>query len=84
MKRPLNFGVFVNNLITFLIVALAIFLLVRAINKLYAKPAPATPDSQPCPFCTLTVSKHCNRAKGRWYPRAWTVRPSCSALAHAG
>ncbi|HEU4629731.1 MAG TPA: large conductance mechanosensitive channel protein MscL [Gemmatimonadaceae bacterium] len=57
----LNYGLFVNTLLTFLIVALAVFLLVRAVNKLYQKPAPPTPDTQPCPFCTLTVSRSATR-----------------------
>src|ERR687890_70134 len=35
----LNYGAFVNNIITFLIVALAIFMIVRAVNRLYRKPA---------------------------------------------
>ena len=52
----LNYGLFLNNILTFLIIALAIFLLVRAINRLYQQPAPATPDTKPCPFCTMTVS----------------------------
>jgi len=57
----LNYGTFINTLITFLIVALAIFLLVRAVNKLYRKPAEATPDTRPCPFCTMTIAKAATR-----------------------
>jgi large conductance mechanosensitive channel len=57
----LNYGNFVNNVITFLVVALAIFMLVRAINRLYAKPAPVTDDSRPCPRCTLPVAKAATR-----------------------
>ncbi len=52
----LNYGAFLNNILTFLIVAFAVFLLVRAVNRLYRKPAPATPDTKPCPYCTMTVS----------------------------
>jgi large conductance mechanosensitive channel len=57
----LNYGLFINSLITFLIVALAIFLMIRAINRLYRQPAPPTPDTQPCPFCTMTVSRMATR-----------------------
>jgi len=57
----LNYGTFINTLITFLIVALAIFLLIRAINKLYRKPAEPTPDTRPCPYCTLTIAKAATR-----------------------
>jgi large conductance mechanosensitive channel len=51
----LNYGAFINNVVGFLIVALAIFLMVRTINRLYAKPAPETPSTKPCPECTLSI-----------------------------
>jgi len=57
----LNYGLFLNNILTFLIVALAIFMLVRALNKLYKQPAPPTPDTKACPYCTLTVSLQASR-----------------------
>ena len=52
----LNYGAFLNTILTFLIVALAVFVLVRMVNRLYRKPAPPTPDTKPCPYCTMTVS----------------------------
>src|SRR5215212_3579299 len=39
----LNYGIFINNVITFLIVALAVFIVVRMVSRMYAEPAPATP-----------------------------------------
>jgi len=57
----LNYGLFINTIITFLIIALAIFLVVRAINKIYRQPAPPTPDTRPCPYCTMTVSLSASR-----------------------
>ena len=66
----LNYGLFINTLITFLIVALAIFVLIRLVNRLYRAPAPPTPDSRPCPYCTMTISlqatkcPHCTSAVG--------------------
>jgi large conductance mechanosensitive channel len=39
----INYGSFVNTIIAFIIVAFAIFLLVKLINKLYTKAAAATP-----------------------------------------
>ncbi len=57
----LNYGTFINTLLTFLIVALAVFILVRAVNKMYSKPAEPTPDTHPCPFCTMTVSNAATR-----------------------
>ena len=57
----LNYGPFINNIITFLIVALAIFMLVRAVNRLYKRPAEPTPETKPCPFCTMTVARAATR-----------------------
>lgn len=57
----LNYGAFVNTLITFVIVALVIFMLVRAVNRMYQRPAEATPDTKPCPFCTMTVARAATR-----------------------
>src|SRR4051812_14269272 len=51
----LNYGAFFGNILTFLIVAAAVFVLVRAVNKLYAKPAPATPNTKACPFCAMSI-----------------------------
>jgi large conductance mechanosensitive channel len=57
----LNYGTFINNVITFLIVALAIFVVVRMVNRLQRQPAPPTPDTKPCPYCTMTVSLKATR-----------------------
>lgn len=51
-----NIGVFINTIITFLIVALAVFLLVRNVNKLYKKEAPtAAPTTKDCPLCLMSI-----------------------------
>ncbi|SNR93013.1 large conductance mechanosensitive channel [Methylobacillus rhizosphaerae] len=42
----LNYGVFINAIVSFLIVAFAVFLLIRAINKLKAE-EPAAPEVTP-------------------------------------
>ena len=49
-----NYGLFVNSVITFLIVAFAVFLLVRTINRLKAPPAPAR-TTKDCPFCRMPI-----------------------------
>lgn len=53
----LNYGVFLNNIINFMIVAFVIFVMIRQINKLTAKPpAPAAaPTTKECPFCLAAV-----------------------------
>jgi large conductance mechanosensitive channel len=51
----INYGVLVNNLITFLIVAFAVFLLVRGLNSL-KRPSPnAAPVVKDCPACTMSI-----------------------------
>jgi large conductance mechanosensitive channel len=50
----INYGLFVNSIITFLIIAFAVFLLVRAINRL-KPPAPAAVTTKDCPFCRMPI-----------------------------
>lgn len=54
----LNYGLFINTIINFIIVALAAFLLVRVINRLQPKPkeAPAAPATKECPYCFSNIS----------------------------
>lgn len=50
-----NYGVFINTIITFLIVALAMFMLIKGMNAM-RKPAPAAaPTTKECPYCLSTV-----------------------------
>jgi len=52
----LNYGVFFNTLINFIIVAFAVFLLVRQVNHLLPKPAaPAAPVTKECVWCATTI-----------------------------
>lgn len=51
----INYGVFFNNIIDFLIVAFAIFLLIRMVNR-WNKPAPApAPKTKDCPYCATAI-----------------------------
>ena len=50
----LNYGNFITLLINFLIVAAAVFLLVRGINKL-KRPSNADPITKDCPACAMTI-----------------------------
>jgi large conductance mechanosensitive channel len=51
----LNYGNFINNIIDFLIVALVIFLMIRAINRLQ-RPAPAPASTtKDCPYCFSAI-----------------------------
>jgi large conductance mechanosensitive channel len=53
----INYGVFLNTVIDFIIVAFAIFLLVRFINRLSRQPptTPEEPTTKECPFCWSTI-----------------------------
>ena len=53
----LNYGLFINNTIDFIIVAFVIFLMIRAINRMKKPPVPATaePTSKDCPFCFTSI-----------------------------
>lgn len=60
----LNYGIFLNHLFNFVIVAFAIFLLIRQVNRLQRPKAeaPAAPATKPCPLCLseiLLAAKKC-------------------------
>jgi large conductance mechanosensitive channel len=58
-----NYGVFINLVISFLIVAVVMFLLIRAINQLRRKEeaAPAAPTTKECPYCLSTIPLRATR-----------------------
>ena len=51
----LNYGVFVNAVINFVIVAFAVFLLVQQVNRLKRSPEAVAPTTKECPFCLSTI-----------------------------
>jgi large conductance mechanosensitive channel len=53
----LNYGLFINSIISFLIVGFAVFLLVQSYNRLRDQQAsiPATPTDEECPFCRFKI-----------------------------
>jgi large conductance mechanosensitive channel len=53
----LNYGVFINNIIDFLLVAFAVFLLVRQVNKFNREPeaAPAAATTKDCQYCLSSI-----------------------------
>ena len=57
----INYGVFLSRVVTFLIVAFAVFLMVRTLNRL-KRPDPATaPVTKDCPYCASTISIKASR-----------------------
>jgi large conductance mechanosensitive channel len=52
----INYGIFVNTVISFLIVAFSVFLLVRSINRLKRQEVqPAVPITRECPYCLSVI-----------------------------
>jgi large conductance mechanosensitive channel len=52
----LNYGLFLNAVVNFLIVAFAIFLLLRVVNRWLVKPVPAAaPSTKDCPQCAMPI-----------------------------
>ena len=69
----INYGLFINQIITFVIVAFAVFLVIRLVNRFrkpVSGPAPAAPTEKECPFCRMNVPiaatrcAHCTSALG--------------------
>lgn len=54
----INYGVFINSVIDFIIVAFIIFLVMRQINRWQRQPEPepAEPTTKDCPYCFTTIS----------------------------
>jgi large conductance mechanosensitive channel len=48
------FGVFLNDIISFLIIAFVVFLIVKWVNRLKAQPPPP-PNTKDCPYCLTAI-----------------------------
>ena len=53
----LNYGLFLNSIISFIIVAFSVFILIKGINRLKRKEEapPAEPATKDCPYCYFTI-----------------------------
>jgi large conductance mechanosensitive channel len=56
----INYGLFFNSIISFLIVAFAVFMVVRAINRLH-RGEETPPTTKPCPYCASIISVKATR-----------------------
>ena len=56
----INYGLFINSVIDFVIVAFVIFLLVKQANRL-KKEAPAAPTTKACPYCITQIPLQATR-----------------------
>jgi len=54
----INYGIFINTIINFIIIAFCVFLLIRSMNQLKHKEIhqPAEPTTKECPYCFSTIS----------------------------
>jgi large conductance mechanosensitive channel len=60
----LNYGMFINTIIDFLLVAFAVFLLVKQVNRLKRQPATAhaaAPTTKDCPYCIAAIPIQASR-----------------------
>jgi len=57
----LNYGLFLNAMINFLIVSFAIFLLIQQVNRLFPKPAPAAARTKDCAWCATAIPVNAKR-----------------------
>jgi len=53
----INYGLFINTIINFIIVALAIFIVIRKVNTMKRKPAPPEPNTKECDYCKESIPK---------------------------
>lgn len=56
----INYGIFFNSVLNFLIVAFAVFLLIRQVNRM-VRPAPAPTMTRECPFCLMGIPINATR-----------------------
>jgi large conductance mechanosensitive channel len=68
----INIGMFINNIIDFVLVAFVVFLLVRQVNRFRRTPPPAPPNTKDCPFCASAI------------PLKATRCPACTSQLAAG
>lgn len=50
-----NYGLFITNIIDFLIIALSIFIVIKQINRFKPKPAPVAINTKDCPHCRTSI-----------------------------
>lgn len=57
----INYGIFLNAVFDFLIVAFAVFMLIRQVNRLKSTPTPASPTTRDCPYCFSAIPVRATR-----------------------
>ena len=68
----INYGLFINSILDFIIIALVIFLLIKQVNRMQREePVVEEPTTKECPFCFSTISLKATRC------------PSCTSQINA-
>ncbi len=57
----LDYGLFINAVVSFLVVAAALFFVVRAVNRLRRPQPAAAPTTKKCPFCGSDIALEATR-----------------------
>ena len=57
----INYGIFINTVLDFIIVAFAIFMIIRAMNRLKREEEPAAPTTKDCPECLSKIPLNAKR-----------------------
>lgn len=57
----INYGVFLQTILDFVIIAFVIFMIVRQVNRFKSSEAPAAPTSRSCPFCLSDIPLRATR-----------------------
>lgn len=60
----INYGIFINTVIDFIIVAFVIFLLVKQVNRLKRAEPAAAPVTKECPYCLSQIALKATRCPG--------------------
>lgn len=57
----INYGIFINTIIQFLIVAFVLFLIIRQANRFKREEAAAAPTTKECPYCLESIPLNATR-----------------------
>ncbi|MCZ2128429.1 MAG: large conductance mechanosensitive channel protein MscL [Anaerolineales bacterium] len=55
-NASINYGMFIQAVVNFLLVAFIVFLIVKVVNKMKKTPPPADPTTKDCPHCFSAIS----------------------------
>ena len=56
-----NYGAFLNTIVSFLIVAFAIFMVIRSLNRLKRQEEAPAPTTKECPYCLSSIALKASR-----------------------